>query len=248
VASAQIKPASPPPVENTGMILNVLNTGAAPTIAAIGASVTPSFRKEENWTGDYPECGHKAEFLKNRDEHMDVGVLIDVKNPLVAEQFRKAMNFWSKLIDMNWHEVADFKDCAIAVVPGTQEVLKPNLLGRAQRPSWPNFKGLLAWDTNARNDPNDIYITAIHEIGHVLGLNHNKNYKSVMYWSDVDSIFVMKLDNADLRALNEHHALRSGFERKLKNTHAQVTVYRPPVMQLARATLGAKFHTVVSLL
>jgi predicted Zn-dependent protease len=51
-----------------------------------------------------------------------------------------------------------------------------------------------------------MYLTAVHEIGHMLGLKHNPSARSVMYYLDLDGSEV--LDTRDLAALASHHKLR----------------------------------------
>ena len=52
----------------------------------------------------------------------------------------------------------------------------------------------------------ETYLTAVHEIGHLLGLKHNPNPSSVMYYLDLEGPEVV--DITDLAALASHHKLR----------------------------------------
>jgi predicted Zn-dependent protease len=51
-----------------------------------------------------------------------------------------------------------------------------------------------------------MYGTAVHELGHMLGLKHNASCHSVMFYLDVDGSEV--LDSKDILDLSTHHKLR----------------------------------------
>jgi len=55
-----------------------------------------------------------------------------------------------------------------------------------------------------------MYGTAVHEIGHLLGLKHNRNCRSVMYFLNVNG--TEALDRDDILELRKHHQLRPGIE------------------------------------
>jgi hypothetical protein len=70
-----------------------------------------------------------------------------------------------------------------------------------------------------------MYVTAVHEIGHVLGLTHNPNPDSVMYYSDLGGREI--LDDADLTALAAHHRLRLGYgDRPIAVTRPRFSEFR----------------------
>jgi len=61
-----------------------------------------------NWSANYPPCNRHAELL--RQGHMDVGVRVATANPFLAEQFRRALDSWARILDMDWHE-DDTQNC-----------------------------------------------------------------------------------------------------------------------------------------
>jgi hypothetical protein len=140
---------------------------------------------------------------------MDIGVRFDTANAVSAAALRRALYFWSAVLDLTFHEEPS-EDCAIAAVDATPEILaKEHDVARAQFTDWENFQGWIAFDPHisAYMSPQEIYATAVHELGHLFGLVHSANALSVMYYLDVDEYAI--LDAADLHALGARHAMRS---------------------------------------
>ena len=163
--------------------------------------------RRTNWTGPYRPCLNSTELLKAG--HMDIGVRFDTANAISAAALRRALGFWSAVLDLTFHEEPS-EDCAIAAVDATPEILaKEHDVARAQFTDWENFQGWIAFDPHisAYMSPQEIYATAVHELGHLFGLVHSTNALSVMYYLDVDEYAI--LDAADLRALGARHAIRS---------------------------------------
>src|ERR1700678_433515 len=72
-----------------------------------------------NWDGPYRPCQNHYD-LFSRD-HMDLGVRISTPNLVLAQQFERAMNFWSEILDMTWHAV-DSENCSVQLVDGTPQL------------------------------------------------------------------------------------------------------------------------------
>jgi len=156
------------------------------------------------WTGPYPQCDGHAEVLKS--EPMNLGVRFLTSNPKLTAVFARAMSFWASILEMNWHE-EDSQDCAIQVVDGELSLFKPAEVARAQFPGTPVFQGWIAFNPKAALPPGELYLTAVHEMGHLLGLPHSSNASSIMYFLALDGpVF---LDSADLAALAARHRLRA---------------------------------------
>jgi hypothetical protein len=139
---------------------------------------------------------------------MDIGVRFDTTNPLSIAGIRRALRFWSGVLDIAVHEEAS-DECAIAIVDATPDILsKENDVARAQFTDWGNFEGWIAFDPHisAYMTEDEIFATAVHELGHIFGLVHSANSSSVMYFLDVDKDAILDAD--DLRALASRHALR----------------------------------------
>jgi hypothetical protein len=185
----------------------MLRTSAAIRIIALLPVLTlpVSFadQRTANWEGDYPPCNQRYELLKH--EQMNLGVKISTSNPVLAQQFRQAMNFWSHVVDLRWHE-DDTNSCAMQLVDGTPEILKMSIVARSQFTEWDNFQGWIAFNPKAPLTSDELYLTAVHEIGHMLGLKHNPSVHSVMYYLDLEGTEV--LDSSDLATLAGRHKLR----------------------------------------
>ncbi len=156
-----------------------------------------------NWTGSFDPCSRRFELLKHT--HMNVGVRLSTSKPALAREFGRAMDFWSSVIDMSWYE-DQTSSCSLQLVDGTSSILINATIARSQFTDWGNFQGWIAFDPNAPLSNSGMYLTAVHEIGHILGLKHNRNRNSVMYYLDLREREV--LDRSDLAALAAHHKLR----------------------------------------
>ena len=156
------------------------------------------------WTGPYPQCDGYAEVLKR--EPMNLGVRFSTSNPKLTVAFARAMSFWGSILEMNWHE-ENSRACAIQVIDGDLSLFRPGEVARAQFPGTPAFQGWIAFNPSVSLPANDLFLTAVHELGHLLGLPHSSNPSSAMYFLALDGpVF---LDSADLAALAARHRLRA---------------------------------------
>jgi hypothetical protein len=170
-----------------------------------------------NWSANYPPCNRHAELLKAG--HMDLGVRVATANPLLAEQFRRAMDAWARVLDLDWHE-DDTQNCSILLMDGPQDLFQPNyVVARSQLPDRLNFQGWIAFNPSQTLSEAELYRISVHEIGHMLGLQHSFNANSVMYGINLDGL--EWLEPADLAALATHHALRfAALDKPVKLTQA----------------------------
>ena len=156
------------------------------------------------WTGPYPPCDGRAEVLKR--EPMNLCVRFSTSNPTLKAEFARAMSFWAGILEMNWHE-EDSRACAIQAVDGYPDLFRPGEVARAQFPGLPAYQGWIAFNPRVSLPANELFLTAVHELGHLLGLRHSSNTSSVMYFLALDGpVF---LDSADIAALATRHRLRA---------------------------------------
>jgi hypothetical protein len=137
---------------------------------------------------------------------MDLAVRISTSNPVLAQQFANALDFWAEVLDLQWHQV-DSQDCAIQVVDGTPAVFDfcTCLSARSQLPDRPAFQGWIAFNPRFKLTRQEMFLDSVHEIGHLLGLAHNPNDSSVMFFSGLEK--AAYLDAVDLVTLASRHQL-----------------------------------------
>jgi hypothetical protein len=156
------------------------------------------------WTGPYSPCDGHAEVAKR--EPMNLGVRFSTSSPVLKAEFARAMSFWAGILEMNWHE-EDSRACAIQAVDGDPALFRPGEVARAQFPGLPAYQGWIAFNPRVSLPADELFLTAVHELGHLLGLPHSSNASSVMYFLALDGpVF---LDSADLAALAARHRLRA---------------------------------------
>jgi hypothetical protein len=173
------------------------------------ASFQSAAATSPNWTGEFAPCQRHPDLL-NR-EHVDLAVRISTSNNLLAREFARAMEFWTEVVDLQWHPV-DSQDCSIQLVDGTPELFDAaGIAARSQSPDRPGFEGWIAFNPGSRLTEHEMFLISVHEIGHLLGLQHNPSGSSVMFFFDLDRPPV--LDRADLDALASRHKLRPAFAR-----------------------------------
>ena len=159
-----------------------------------------------NWNSNYPPCNRHSELT--RTGHLDLGVRVATANPSLAKEFRRAMDFWASILDLDWHE-DDTENCSIQLVDGERALFEsPAIAARSHLPGRLHFQGWIAFNPAQTLSETELYRIAAHEIGHILGLQHNSNAMSVMYGFDLEGL--EWLDATDLAALATHHKLRIG--------------------------------------
>ena len=160
-----------------------------------------------NWTSPDASCA-KYDDLRNFSLG-DVGVRIDAAEPW-ADGFRRALSFWNTVLAANFHEEADLNLCAVRIINGSPDIFNAGIVARSQLTSWAGFRGEIAVSSAAANQMSsaEIYGAAVHELGHMLGLKHNANIHSVMYFLDIEGTEL--LDSNDVSDLSRLHELASG--------------------------------------
>jgi hypothetical protein len=141
---------------------------------------------------------------------MNLGIRFATANPALATEFRSAMDFWTKILDLTWYE-ENSQNCSLEVTDGKRDLFEPepeNMAARSQFPDRLAFQGWIAFNPAVKLGKTELYRISVHEIGHVLGLRHNTNIRSLMYSLDLDCSD--SLDRADLATLAAHHKLRTG--------------------------------------
>lgn len=176
------------------------------TVLFVCAALAAAGAPRANWSGPYQTCSNRSELLKSG--HMDLGIRYDTSSDAASHAVRRALNFWAAVLDMNFHDQAD-GECSVAIVDATPSILHENNdVARAQFTDWDNFQGWIAFDPHIAEymSEDELYATAVHELGHLFGLFHSNHPSSVMFYIDADATSI--LDDADLQALAVRHQLR----------------------------------------
>jgi hypothetical protein len=172
------------------------------------ASLPPTREREQpqsNWISADAPCAKLDNVRKPLLR--EIGVKIDAAEPWAAA-FRHALRFWNTVLEANFHEETDLSACSVRIIDDSPGILGHAVAARSQITSLANFGGKIAVSQVAAKemDRSEIYAAAVHEIGHLLGLKHNSNIHSVMYFLDVDGTGV--LDGKDILELSRRHELR----------------------------------------
>ena len=150
----------------------------------------------KNWTGPYPPCAASPELLKY--ESMNLGIRLATSNLALATQFQGALNFWATVIDMHWH-VERTSLCAVELLDGRPQLFEDSTVAKSHLAELSGFQGWIAFNAKAPLTREELFLTAVHEIGHLLGLSHNPDTASVMYYTNREGSDL--LDPADLLSL-----------------------------------------------
>jgi hypothetical protein len=175
-----------------------------------------------NWTGKYAPCNRHKDLLS--PERMDLAVRISTTDTVLTQQFERALDFWTGVLDLEWHEV-DSEECSIQLLDGTPSLFDWStcMSARSQFPDRAKFQGWIAFNPRVKLTKQEMFLDSVHEIGHLLGLAHSADESSVMYSSELAKSTT--LNATDLDALAARHKLRPGFLHK--GGMARVRVVEP---------------------
>ena len=150
-------------------------------------------------------CKNAGELLKH--DHMNLGVRFEIRDPEIVREFEHALNFWSQILDMEWHN-DPASTCSIDLIEGTPDFINGAVEVRAQESIARGIQssGIVAIDSTYKLSAAEWYAIAVHELGHLFGLHHNSDVNSVMYYMSVSGN--QALDASDITALSAVHRMR----------------------------------------
>jgi hypothetical protein len=194
-------------------------------------------QQAKSWTGPFQTCTSGADVLKY--DSMNLGVHFATSNAKLSTQFENAMNFWASVIDMRWHAESSSR-CSLQLFDGQSELFEDSTVAKAHPVEVNEFSAWVAFNPKAPLTNQELYLTAVHEIGHLLGLRHNPNIFSVMYYTN--GVEATLLDQTDLRALSELHKLRIAGSRTIRCTGARATMSSAGALAWPRRKLFLILH------
>lgn len=131
-------------------------------------------------------------------------------NEYTKNMVRSAFAFWERETQFRFSEVGNFEQADIVVSvekPIHKATLRPGVvrdcdefsrttLAHALYPT-PNIKSYAHFNVRANWDRNDFWSTAVHELGHILGLKHIQDKSAIMYPYSINVPKVTQLPPAD---------------------------------------------------
>jgi hypothetical protein len=181
-------------------VISVIWLGCAAPVAARAQAAPKS-----NWTTADVPCARYDDLRK--PVLGNIGVRIDAMEPW-ADEFRRALRFWNTVLTVNFYEDTSLDSCAVRIIEAGPDILNHASVARSQLTEWDTFRGKIAVSPAAAKEMSsgEMYGTAVHELGHMLGLKHNQSTQSVMYFLNVNGTEV--LDKSDMLDLSACHKLR----------------------------------------
>jgi len=140
---------------------------------------SPSSPKHVNWSTPDEPCANYNDLKKYALG--DIGVKIDVSDPAWAAAFRRALVFWNKVLDVNFHEENNINACALRITDGPLVMFGGGYTAFAQFTDLDRFEAKIVVLPQVPLSRAGKFVNAVHEIGHIVDLRHNPDPKSVMY-------------------------------------------------------------------
>jgi hypothetical protein len=132
-----------------------------------------------NWSTSDKPCANYNDLKKYALG--DIGVKIDVSDPAWAAAFRRALVFWNKVLDVNFHEENNINACALRITDGPLVMFGGGFTAFAQFADLDGFEAKIVVLPQVPLSPAGKFVNAVHEVGHIVDLRHNPDPKSVMY-------------------------------------------------------------------
>lgn len=140
-------------------------------------------------------------------DHLNVRVKLDQVSEGDAWAMKEALKYLATILDMSVIVDNDIRNCNLELIYASDD---SGRLAWTIMPHSDGFDGTISYNTAHRVQAGPLVAILIHEIGHLLGLCHTRDRRSVMYYL-VDSRQVVdgsRLTLRDIEEVGKLHALR----------------------------------------
>lgn len=168
-------------------------------IAALCLCISPLARASHN------VCGVYGDLLTTG--HLAIRVKLDQVNQGDAWAMKQALKYWATILDMSVTIDNDLRTCNLELVYANDAT---NRIAYTVLPHYEGFNGVISYNIRRRVQAGTLTAILIHECGHVFGLCHTRDRRSVMYYR-VDSnqaVDGARLSQYDIEEAGKLHDLR----------------------------------------
>ena len=151
---------------------------------------------------------------------LDVPIFVDVESPSTRQAVALALAGYACILDgFHWH-YSSSRDASLVVSDVATIDFKedPAIIGMA----YPDDNLIVLRHSDGYED----YLTMVHEIGHLFGLEHNTEERSVMH-ADSDGDVLTRKDLADLARVHPWHYPQAACWSLTYYRLPQHSIFRP---------------------
>jgi len=150
--------------------------------------------------------------------HLTIRVKLDQVNQGDAWAMKQALNYWATILDISVAVDNDVRSCNLELLETDDST---NRIAYTIMPHYEGFNGVIAYNTHKRVAAGTLVAILIHECGHIFGLCHTRDRRSVMYYRVDGSQIVngARLREHDIEEVGKLHELRiEGAKQPLRRS------------------------------
>jgi hypothetical protein len=157
-------------------------------------------------------CADSADLYST--DHLSIRVKLDAVKATDAWAEKEALKNLTKVLDLDWTIDNDPATCNVSLAYFREDSLR---LAYVVQPRTAEFDGTIHINTNRHISSITMAEILEHETLHLLGLQHNRDPYSLMYWKmdSGETVWGLGLDAFDLQRLSKMHALRQTSSQRV---------------------------------